>query len=229
MPIHINLLAEAQAAEELRRRDPIKRMIFGGLLFVALMLAWWSWLQVRVLAANTELSQVQAQIAAHTNAYQVVQISQKKITETKDKLEALQKLTRDRFLQGNLLNALQLATVPGVRLTKMRVDQNYTTMEGTASQDGGAHQSGSGRGAHRTSDTVTEKIIVNLDAVDYSSNPGDQVNRFKDALGELPYFEHALDETNGLRLINLSPPQVSVDGKASVMFTVQCTFPDQTR
>ena len=28
MPIHINLLAEAQAAEELRRRDPAVKIIF---------------------------------------------------------------------------------------------------------------------------------------------------------------------------------------------------------
>lgn len=223
MPIHINLLAEAQAAEELRRRDPIKRLIFGGLLLVALMLAWWSWLQVRVMAANTELSQVQAQIVAHTNAYAVVQISQKRIAETQARLEALKKLTQDRFLQGNLLNALQLATVPGVRLTKIRVDQNYISTEGNASPGGSSHA------ARHAPDTVTEKIVVNLDAVDSSLNPGDEVNKFKDALAEQPYFENALDKTNGVRLMNLSPPQVSIDGKASVMFTLQCTFPDQTR
>ena len=32
MPIRINLLAEAKAAEELRRHDPVKRVIFVGAL-----------------------------------------------------------------------------------------------------------------------------------------------------------------------------------------------------
>ena len=34
MPIHLNLLAEAQAAEELRRRDPVKRASFIGVSLV---------------------------------------------------------------------------------------------------------------------------------------------------------------------------------------------------
>ena len=135
MPIRLNLLAEAQAAEELRRRDPIKRVIFGGVLVVALMFAWWSWLQLRVMVANSNLSQVEAQIQSHTNAYQVVLVSEKKIAETKANLAALQKLTDSRFLQGNLLNALQHATVPGVQLVRLRVDQSYQANQGIGTSD----------------------------------------------------------------------------------------------
>ena len=36
MPIRINLLAEAIADEDLRRRDPVKRAIYGGAFVVAL-------------------------------------------------------------------------------------------------------------------------------------------------------------------------------------------------
>src|SRR6202142_956508 len=133
MPIRINLLAEAQAAEDLKRRDPIKRVIFGGVLVVALMLAWWSWLQLRVMVANQRLSQVQAQIQSHTNAFQVVLVGQRKIAEAKQNLAALQKLTNNRFLQGNLLEALQHATVPGVQLMRLRVDQTYIATQAGAS------------------------------------------------------------------------------------------------
>lgn len=218
MPIRINLLAEAQAAEELRRRDPIKRIIYGGMLLVALMLAWWSWLQVRVMVANTGLSQIQAQIAAHTNAFEVVQANQKKIAATKGKLAALQKLAQDRFLQGNLLNALQGATVPGVQLVKLGVDQSYVVNGGTT-----------GNGSHGESRSIAEKITVTLDARDFSSNPGDQVSKFKEAISQQPYFQAALNKTNGVRLMNLSPPQVGPDGKLAVMFTVQCLYLDHNR
>lgn len=218
MPIRLNLLAEAQAAEDLRRRDPIKRVIFGGLLLVALMLVWWSWLQLRVMVAHAKLSQVEAQIQSHTNAYQVVLDDQRKIAEAKKDLEALQKLTRDRFLQGNLLNALQQATVPGVQLTRLRVDQIYV------SSDPKGYQTKTNSPA-----TVTEKIVVSLDARDYSSDPGNQVNKFKDAISHQPYFHAELDKTNGVRLTNLSPPQAGPDGRPSVMFTLQCTYPDRTR
>lgn len=40
MPIRLNLLAEAQAMEEMRRRDPVKRAIWVGSLLVAVALAW---------------------------------------------------------------------------------------------------------------------------------------------------------------------------------------------
>jgi hypothetical protein len=217
MPIRINLLAEAQAAEDLRRRDPIKRVIFGGLLAAALMLAWWSWLQVRVMVADKDLSQVQAQIQSHTNAYQVVIDSQKAMARAKDNLAELQKLTDSRFLQGNLLNALQHATVPDVQLMRLRVDQTYTT-------------SGSARKKKtKGPGTVTEGIVVTLDARDCGSSLGDQVNKFKDAISREPYFQTKLDKTNGVRLTNLSPPQVGPDGKPYVLFTLQCTYRDQTR
>jgi len=47
MPIRINLLAEALAEEDLRRRDPVKRAIFIGAFLVALSLVWFSstWLE----------------------------------------------------------------------------------------------------------------------------------------------------------------------------------------
>ena len=214
MPIRLNLLAEAQAAEELRRRDPIKRVIFGGVLVVVLMLVWWSWLQLRVMVANASLSQIEGQIQSHTNAYQVVLVSEKKITEAKDNLAALQRLTNNRFLQGNLLNALQNATVPGVQLVRLRVDQAY--------------QASPGAGVH-TNATITEKIVLSLDAEDFSSNPGDQVNRFKDAISDEPYFKTKLGSANSVRLMNLSAPQVDPSGKASVQFSLQCAYPDHTR
>ena len=214
MPIRLNLLAEAQAAEELRRRDPIKRVIFGGVLVVVLMFVWWSWLQLRVMVANASLSQIEAQIQSHTNAYQVVLVGEKKITEAKENLAALQKLTNNRFLQGNLLNALQEATVPGVQLVRLRVDQAYQS-----SQETGAH----------TNAVVTEKIVLSLDAEDCSSNPGDQVNKFKNAISDDAYFETKLGSANAVRLINLSAPQVDPSGKASVLFSLQCAYPDHTR
>jgi hypothetical protein len=214
MPIRLNLLAEAQAAEELRRRDPVKRVIFGGGLVVALILVWWSWLQLRVMVANSNLSQIEAQIQSHTNAYQVVLVGGKKITDAKENLAAMQKLSNSRFLQGNLLNALQDATVPGVQLVRLRVDQTYQASQGT--------------GLH-TNVTITEKIVLSLDAKDSSSNPGDQVNKFKDAVNREPYFAAELGGTNVVRLTNLSAPQVDPGGKPSVLFTLQCTYPDRTR
>jgi hypothetical protein len=223
MPIRINLLAEAQAAEDSQRRDPVKRMILWGVVAVALMFLWWSWLQLRVIVADKNLSQVEAQIQSRTNTSQLVLTSQAKITGANEKLAALQKLSQSRFLQGNLLNALQQSMVDDVQLLRLRVDQTYLATEKTAPTTNGTRITPGQPG------TVTEKIVVSLDARDYSSNPGDQVNKFKDAISQQSHFQAALSKTNGVRLANLSPPQVGPDGKLSVMFTLQCFYPDQIR
>jgi hypothetical protein len=223
MPIRINLLVETQIAEDLQRRDPVRRIIMGGAVAVALMLLWWSWIQLRVIVAEKDLSQVEAGIQSRTNVFQLVQVSQGKINGANKKLAALQKLTDNRFLQGNLLNALQQATVDGVQLIKLRVDQTYSATEATAPQTTGTRITPGLPG------TVTEKIVVSLDARDFSGNPGDQVNKFKDAISRQPYFQAGLSKTNGVRLASLSPPQLGPDGRPFVLFTLQCVYPDQTR
>jgi len=222
MPIRINLLAEAKAAEELRRHDPVKRVIFVGALAVVLTLVWSSSLQLQTMLSKKEVSDRQTEIAARTNEFQHVLTDQKKITAAKEKLNALKKMTNSRFLEGNLLNALQKVTVDGVRLTRLKVDQDYFPAAGTPSQ---TNKNGVILGRPST---VTEKIVVWLDARDSSANPGDQVNKFKEAVASQSYFKATLNKTNGVQLINLSAPQ-AVDGKTCVLFTLKCNFPEYVR
>ncbi|MGO9586702.1 MAG: hypothetical protein ACLP2Y_10955 [Limisphaerales bacterium] len=222
MPIRINLLAEAKAAEELRRHDPVKRVIFVGALCVALTLVWSSSLQLQNMLAKKEVSDKQTEVAARTNEFQHVLTDQKKTAAAKEKLKALKKMTNSRFLEGNLLNALQQVPVDGVRLTRLKVDQDYFYAAGTPSQ---TNKNGVILGRPST---VTEKIIVWLDAWDSSANPGDQVNKFKEAVATQSYFKATLNKTNGVQLINLSAPQI-VDGKPCVLFTLKCNFPEYAR
>ena len=222
MPIRINLLAEAKAAEELRRHDPVKRVIFVGALCVALTLVWSSSLQLKTMLGKKEVSDRQTEVAARTNEFQHVLTDQKQTAAAKEKLNALKKMTDSRFLQANLLNALQQVTVDGVRLTRLKVDQDCLYAAGTPSQ---TNQNGVILGRPST---VTEKIVVWLDARDSSANPGDQVNKFKEAVANQSYFKATL-KTNGVQLINLSAPQTGSDGKPCVLFTLKCNFPEYVR
>ena len=222
MPIRINLLAEAKAAEELRRHDPVKRVIFVGALAVAVTLVWSSSLQLETMLAKKTVFDKQTEIAARTNEFQRVLTDQKKTAAAKEKLNALKKMTNSRFLQGNLLNALQQVTVDGVRLARLKVDQDYFYTAGTPSQ---TNKNGVILGRPST---LTEKIVVWLDARDSSANPGDQVNKFKEAVANQSYFKATLNKTNGVQLINLSAPQ-AVDGKPCVLFTLKCNFPEYAR
>ena len=178
MPIHINLLAEAQAAEELRRHDPVKRAIFIGATLVVLSLVWSGIVKINTFLEQERYAGVQGAINAQTNAFQQVEVNLKKIAAIRLKLTALQKLQAARFLQGNLLDALQHATVEGVQLTHLHLDQSYVFNAGKPAQTNDSRVI-PGKPA-----TVKEKIIVRLEARDYSANPGDQVNTFKNAIAK---------------------------------------------
>jgi len=222
MPIHINLLAEAQIAEDLRRRDPVKRAIYAGILLVVVGLVWSSSLQLEVVINRSDLNQVQTRIETRTNEWQTVLDSQKKINDAQAKLAALQQLSAARFLQGSFLNALQQLNLEGVQVARVRVDQSYFNVPATAGQ------TSNGRVILGHPETATEKIVVTLDARDVSAAPGDQVNRFKDALANQVYFRTVLNITN-VQLTSLSAPQVGTDGKPYVLFTLESDLPQQTR
>lgn len=224
MAIRINLLAEAQAAEELRRRDPVKRAIFAGVSVVVLALVWSGMVEINQVLAKGRFTAVQTAIVAQNNKYNDVLANLNKVAAAKAKLDALQKFATSRFLQGNLLNALQQTTVDGVALSRFTVQQSYLLTEGTAAQTNADHVI-PGRPS-----TVKERIVLTIDALDSSANPGDQVDKFKQAIAKQSYFQTALDKTNGIRLANPpSAPQNGPDGTPYVSFTLECHYSEQTR
>lgn len=223
MPIRINLLAEAQALEELRRRDPVKRAIFVGLLLVALMLAWSISVQLKVVMARSELRKVDQQLVTRTNDFQQVLANQRQLIEANRKLSMLQQMATNRMLHGTLLNALQQTALDDVQLMRVRTDEAYVYNEEIKPKTNATHFI-PGRPA-----SVTEKITLTLEAKDGSANPGDQVNHYKQKVSQLPYFQQALGKTSTVRLANLSPPQSGPDGKSFVLFTLECKYPEKTR
>src|SRR5215475_515936 len=100
MPIRINLLAEMQAAEDLRRRDPIKRTIYVGALLIIILLVVFSSLWLKGIMARAELNGLEASLHSRTNDYAQVLEKQRKLKDAKVKLAALQQLATNRFLNG---------------------------------------------------------------------------------------------------------------------------------
>lgn len=223
MPIRINLLSEALAEEDLRRRDPVKRSIFVGVFLVALSLVWFSstWLEYKLI--QQKKGQVEIEMGLHTNEFSQVQANLKKITDSQRRLNALLLLNTNRFLQGNLLNALQKIYVPSVQLLRVRLDQSFIYRDGTPDTTN-TYGVVFGRPA-----TSTGHLVLTLDAKDSSPNAGDQVNRYKDALVGQAYFKTNLGATNSVKLLSLSSPQSSFGTKPYVLFTLECQFPDKTR
>jgi len=92
MPIRINLLAETAAAEEMRRRDPVKRALLFGAVLVLIMLVWSSFLWLKNGMSKGELAQVQATIDKQAKDYQVVLDNLTKMDNVQAHLDSLEKL-----------------------------------------------------------------------------------------------------------------------------------------
>lgn len=205
----------------MRRKDPTKRAILAGLVIVVAMLIWSCTLMFKMVVAKNELSSVDNGIASQTNTYTQIVLSEKKLNEDKEKLRAIHILATNRFLNGNLLNALQRAVVDNVQVKRFKVDQTYIYTEEIKPKDD------EDKRAPKPA-TVTERISIALDATDTSPN-GEGATRFQNALSGMPYFEHILAKTNGFRLTSVGAPQTTQSGQTFTTFTLEARLPEKTR
>ena len=225
MPIRLNLFAEAQAAEELRRKDPVKRAVWVGVLLVAMMLVWSSSIYVTTLMAKSELSVREASIAQRSDQYDDIVAQEERLDDMHHKLAKLTELATNRFLNGNLLDALQQVSLADVHLMRIKVDQLYAMtaeVKAQTNKQGKVTKAG-------VPPSIRENILVQLEARDASANPGDQVNKYKDILATNHYFATALSKSNGVRLAYVGNLTALPEAKAFKLFTVECRYPEHTR
>ena len=231
MPIRINLLAEVQAAEEERRRDPVKRAILAGILTVMLVLVWSSLLQVKVMSSKTKLDGFQSKWKAIEQDYQQVVENRRKSFEVEEKLVALQRLTTNRFLWGEALSAFQqtMKNVEGVQVLRFRAEQTYALIDDAKSATP-SKSTKSVKTKSAPSASAVERLAITIEAKDASTQPGEQVNKFKTAIASAPHFSTSLLKTNGVLLSSRSAPIVPLDSSAPyVTFTLQCSYPEKIR
>ena len=227
MPIRLNLLAEAQAAEEARRKDPVKRVIWIGVLLMGLLMAWSLSLQFKSMLGKKDLARISDEMNRFKKDFTKVQDDLKKVDDLRQKLDALKRLSEGRFLNANLLNALQQTNVDDVQLIHLRTEQSYFAHEGTKAE------TKNNCTIPAKPPTVTEKIVVNVEGSDASPNPGDAVEKYKQAISGLPFVKEMLGKTNLVLLKNqnrqILPAQGSTVGREGVLFTLECRAADRTR
>lgn len=226
MPIRINLLAEAQANEELRRKDPVKRVILVGAVLVVGVLFWISSLQIKILSRKSDLKTLGSKWSGIEKSYQVAVESKRKSIEVEGKLAALQQLRTNRFLWGTALNAFQqtLSGLDDIQVIRLKTEQSYTQIDPPKTTTPADSKTPAKASA------ALEKVGMVIDAVDAGAQPGSQVNRFKEKILAVPWFETNLQKTNGVLLTSLSAPNVGPLGRNPyVMFTLQCSFPEKLR
>ena len=232
MPIRINLLAEQQAAEELRRRDPVKRATWVGGFLVGVMALWSGYLQVRLMAATNEASGYESEWKKLESAFKKVSVSMEAAAEAERKWAALQALAKNRFLWANPLNALQfvMVTVDEVQIMALKTSQTYTITDPVKPSTNAVGIVSRGKPG-----TSREKVSFTLDgrdtskeAKDPSKRSTDGVFKLQEAINNYPYFKTNLVRS---QLITRSPDQPDPNNptKRFSTFTLGCEFPENTR
>jgi len=223
MPIRLNLLAEQHAAEELRRRDPVKRATWIVSIVVGVLVLWGGYLQVRLFAVLREVRQHDQAWKAIESEYKTVSTNLNLTAEAGQKRAALVSLATNRFLWGPMLNALQYSMVDDIQVARLRAEQTYTITEGIKPSTNTAGIVSRGKPA-----TSREKVMLTIEARDASLRSGDQVFRFQEKLNGETYFKNNLQK---VELTGKSQPQPDPanPNRPYVQFTLECKYPEKVR
>jgi hypothetical protein len=220
MPIRINLLAEAQAAEESRRKDPVKRAIWIGSFCVCVVLLWMLKLQLDIHFSQAEYSSVEKRYAEINAKYAAVTNNQARTAQIDLKLNALDRLSTNRFLWAPLLNALQKTMAPDIQVTRLSGDQTITKED--------PQVIGSGSSKKTLPGGMVERIALHIDARD--TNPNEQgYNKYKETLSTCDYFGKRLKPHEGFVLDGtLSTPAADPTdpSRQFVTFSLVAHFPE---
>ena len=224
MPICINLLAEAQVVEDLRRRDPVKRSLWAGGVLISLVLVWCLIVQTRIITANSEFSKHEGRWKAIEKKHTGVTDDLKKTAGIERKLSALHRLSTNRFLWGSTLNVLQQTVVDQVQVVRLKTEQSFTYVEPVATKTN-LTKVIPGKPA-----AAVEKIAITVDAKDWDPTK-QNYNKLKEAIAKFPSFQTNFAKSDALRLTSLSKPSLDLNDGASpfVRFTLEMQFPEIRR
>jgi hypothetical protein len=127
MPIRINLLAEQQAIEEARRRDPVKRVAIAGGGLVLVMVLWIVSLHFEVAGARVELTRHEGRLVSVEENSKGARLNKAAISEMEGRVAHLERYSTNRFFSANLLDALQQIAVDDVRVVQLQTSHQYST------------------------------------------------------------------------------------------------------
>jgi hypothetical protein len=230
MPIRINLLAEQFAAEEARRRDPVKRAAWIAGFIVFLMLLWGGYLQSRIFMAGRTLAAEKNKLQRLEKDSSLAAKNLKRTQEIETRLAAITAFTTNRFLWASTLNALQHVMVDNVVVVKIRGDQDFATEQIKPTQRELEQAKAKGQ-APKTREIARERIVLTIEARDFA-NPADlNYNQFISRIAGAELFQHALAGTDGITLKDRLPRQSlpSDPGREFIPFSIECRFPERKR
>jgi len=215
--IRINLLAEAQAAEEQRRKDPAKRAILASAVLVALVLAYAGLLELRVMNSVEALRSTESRWQSLAKTDALIRSNATLTLQINAKLDALHKLSTNRFLWSAPLNALQFCMVDNLEVTAIVPMQTYNVNKEERSVDGKQILK-----AASSKEDISFKIIGN----DFAPASDGNHTRFMNTLSQYPYFREKLKKPDPISAVKRT---AGVGEGQIATFEFTCQFPIRSR
>ncbi len=219
MPIRLNLLAEQQYQEELRRKDPVKRgyYVAGGL--VALMILWVMINQVGVWRTSSRLSSLQTELKQYDRVIATTKTNKSTLRLLIDNVSLLGRLATNRVLSGSVLNSMQYSIINNIELTRLRLLQTNSVIPAVKGTQGKPSIPAS---AHHTT-------LLLLDAQHVGRSADVPIGEFRKKLRTETFLKQYLTNDNMIKQPTQSPEQADPldTNRIVVLFTLECRFPDK--
>jgi len=217
-------MAEAQALEEARRRDPVKMGIWIAGFFVVAVVLWIANLQLNIYFSRNDWLTLNSQWKAEEQKFNNVTNQEARIADVKDKLAALDHLRTNRFLWGPVLNALQQTVVDDVQVTHLWGLQTYE------------REAPKSYGAGATMKTIPgsanfERLKLSIAGKDYSPAT-DGYKKYEDTLNHFDFFAKRMGGHDGFTIEGAPGPRIPEAPGSSRefrVFTLTNQFPDIRR
>jgi hypothetical protein len=229
MPIRLNLLAEQFAAEEARRRDPVKRASWIAGFIVGLVLLVGAYYQTKIYFAGRALAAEKTKLHSLEKESGTAAKNLKRTKDIENRLAAINAFATNRFLWASTLNALQHVMVDNITVVKIKGDQDFGTEQVKPTKK--ELDAGIAKGeAPKTREVARERIALTIEARDYA-NPADlNYNQFISRVSGADLFKSAFDGAEGFVLKDRLPRQALPGStREFIPFSIECRFPERKR
>jgi len=221
--IKINLLAEEQAAEELRRRDPVKRAIWVAGAVVGVMVFWVLSLQAKVVQSNRRVQAAEGEWRKLEPEDKLIKTNLAVTGDFERKLASLQRLSTNRFLWTAPLNALQYSLVPKIRVTELVGKQNYTFTPAKMNPN-------TKPPSEEKPASVAEKLSLTIKGDDFASDSEGNHTKFMEAISKGAFFKDQLRKPDPFKSVErVRSPAGAGDSQRTATFSFDCQFPERVR
>jgi hypothetical protein len=226
MPIRINLLAEQIAAEEERRRDPVKRATLWGSVAILLFACWIALGQARLAKSVHDRDRIRHRLATVDKGSGEVKANLQSLREAEDRLASLYRLATNRYLWGSTFEALQMLPVStNLRLLKLEGRHAYVV-----TNQGSAKPAKSGTAKPSRLPTAIETITLRITGQDLGRPEDGNIPQFQRLLAQDAFFGLHL-ASNGISMVEWSQPMPlpNEPQRTFVQFALECRYAEKER